>query len=606
MNLNKKVFIGFLFFIIIPLFVLGTAVYTVSQQLIEKKYGDLTEVTLQAISRNIYYMFKEANYFSDFWMVKDSIQGIYRTIDEVRPNEEAPSSYDLNTFDTLLRGSILTYSPIQSVVIYNNAGKSFSAGRTSGNALPWKTLSSSTAFEQIKELNGSPMWIGPSEYKELGAGRGEFYQARLVKDFWTMDNLGYMLLKFKFNELDQIFKSFNTNEDSSKRYLLVNKSGLIFYDNKMNLEGANVLQLLQGKLDLRQSNRSFQATFQNERSLVSLYHLNINQMGVQDWSVVSITSWKYVAGEIETIMKLVAGITFVCLFFALVYNLVFVRRIVQLILRMLGAMKKVERGDLTTRMEESGKDETTALARGFNSLVVRVEDLLEEVKRQQDRKNKAELMLLQAQIKPHFLFNTLESINVLAIQNQGKKVSQMVYRLGNLLRIGMESREEISLKQELDHLKSYLEIQEFRFEDQFRYEIESDSEILDYCVLKLTLQPLVENALQHGFEPIDYMGEISIKLLDEGERIGLYVTDNGIGISNEKLAKFHYKTELETPLHEILDANVNEERRGLGVSNVADRIRIQYGPHYGMFICSMEGHGTTMKIVIPKTKGAGL
>ncbi|SDN53613.1 Histidine kinase-, DNA gyrase B-, and HSP90-like ATPase [Paenibacillus sp. yr247] len=603
MNLNKKVFIGFLIFIIIPLFVLGSAVYTVSQQLIEKKYGDLTEVTLQAISRNIYYMFKEANYFSDFWMVKDSIQGIYRTI-EVKPNEDSPSSYDLNTLDTLLRGSILTYSPIQSVVIYNNAGKSFSAGRTSGSALPWTVLMKSTAFGQIQELNGSPLWIGPSEYKEFGAGRGEFYQARMVKDFWTMDNLGFMLLKFKFNELDQIFKSYNTNEESSKRYLLVNKSGLIFYDNKQNLEGANVLLLLQGKLDLQQSNHSFQANFQNEKSLVSLYHLNINQMGVRDWSVVSITSWKYVAGEIETIMKLVAGITFICLFFALVYNLVFVRRIIQLILRMLSSMKKVERGDLTTRMEESGKDETSALARGFNSLVVRVEDLLEEVKRQQDRKNKAELMLLQAQIKPHFLFNTLESINVLAIQNQGKKVSQMVYRLGNLLRIGMESREEISLKQELEHLKSYLEIQEFRFEDQFQYEIEAPSELLDFHILKLTLQPLVENILQHGFEPIAYMGLISIKVVNEGERIGIYVTDNGIGISADKLAKFHYKTELETPFHEIL--GTNEERRGLGVSNVADRIRIQYGSHYGMFICSQEGHGTTMKIVIPKNKGEGL
>jgi two-component system sensor histidine kinase YesM len=600
MNLNKKVFIGFLLFIIIPLFVLGSAVYTVSQQLIEKKYGDLTEVTLQAISRNIYYMFKEANYFSDFWMVKDSIQGIYRTIDAAKPNEDPLSSYDLNTFDTLLRGSILTYSPVQSVVIYNNSGKSFSAGRTSGSSIPWQTIQQSMAFQHIQELNGSPLWIGPSEFKEFGSGRGEFYQARMVKDFWTMDNLGYMLLKFKFNELDQIFKSFNTSEQSSKRYLLINKNGLIFYDNKQSLEGANVLQLTQGKLDLGFNNYSFQANFQNEKSLISLYHLNINQMGVQDWSVVSITSWKYVAGEIETIMKLVAGITFVCLFFALVYNLVFVRRIIQLILRMLSSMKKVERGDLTTRMEVSGKDETTALARGFNSLVVRVEDLLEEVKRQQDRKNKAELMLLQAQIKPHFLFNTLESINVLAIQNQGKKVSQMVIRLGNLLRIGMENREEITLKQELEHLRSYLEIQEFRFEDQFQYTIEAPQELLHEDILKLTLQPLVENSLQHGFEPIDYMGLIAVKVVDEGDRIGLYVTDNGVGISNEKLAKFHYKTELETPFHEILESN--EERRGLGVSNVADRVRIQYGEHYGMFICSQEGQGTTMKVIIPKRK----
>jgi two-component system, sensor histidine kinase YesM len=122
--------------------------------------------------------------------------------------------------------------------------------------------------------------------------------------------------------------------------------------------------------------------------------------------------------------------------------------------------------------------------------------------------------------------------------------------------------------------------------------------------LKLTLQPLVENSLQHGFEPIDYMGFISIRVLDEGERIGIYVTDNGVGISEEKLAKFRYKTELETPFHEIMD--VNEERRGLGVSNVADRIRIQYGAHYGMYICSAEGCGTTMKIVIPKNKGVHL
>jgi len=601
MNLNKKVFIGFLLFIIIPLFVLGTVVYTVSQQLIEKKYGDLNEVSLQAISRNIYYMFKEANYFSDYWMVKEGIQAIYRTMDGVQPDDKALSSYDVNTFDTLLRSSILTYSPVQSVVIYNNRGRTFSAGRSSSsNFTPWEALRDSAVFKQIETLNGRPLWIGPGEYQEFQTGHREFYQARLVKDFWTMDNRGYMLLRFRFNELDQIFRSFNTNEENSKRYFLVNKSGLIFYDNKTSLEGANVLQLLPGKLDFQHPNQSFQADFLNEKSLISQYPLALNDMGLQDWSVVSITSWKYVAGEIETIMKWVAGITFICLFFALVYNLVFVRRIIQFILRIVSSMKRVERGDLTTRVEVSGKDETQALARGFNSLVVRIEDLLEEVKRQQDRKNKAELMLLQAQIKPHFLFNTLESINVLAIQNQGKKVSQMVYRLGNLLRIGMEGKEEITLKQELDYLKSYLDIQEFRFENQFTYTIEAPAEVLDCYILKLTLQPLVENSLQHGFEPIAYQGTISIRVEDEETRIGIYVTDNGIGISNEKLSKFRYKTELEIPIHEI--RGVTEERRGLGVSNVADRVRIQYGSSYGMYICSLEGQGTTMKIVIPKNK----
>jgi sensor histidine kinase YesM len=586
------------------MFILGTVVYTVSQQLIEKNYGDQTEITLKAIGRNINYMFKEANYFSDFWMVKESIQSIYKTLDEVRPNEEYVSYSDINTFDTILRSTILTYSPVQSVTIYSTNSKSFSAGRTSGNTIPWPALTQSLAFSKISQLNGVPLWIGPSEYKEFPGNRRDFYQARIVKDFWTMDNRGYMLLRFRFSELDPIFSTYNQNKDNSKRYLIINKSGLVLYDNKEGLEGINLLELLPNKLDLNDQNRSFKADFQNQQSLITLYHLNLNEMGVQDWSVVSITSWQSVAGEIETMMKWVAGITFICLFCALVFNLVFVRRIILFILTIVSSMKKVERGDLATRVETSGQDETTVLAKGFNSLVARIEDLLLEVKLQQDRKNKAELMLLQAQIKPHFLFNTLESINVLAIQNQGKKVSQMVHRLGSLLRIGIDGNEEISIKQELEHLKSYLEIQKFRFEDQFHYEIEVPEKLLDFYILKLTLQPLVENSIQHGFDTLACMGFVSIKAIDEGECIGIYISDNGTGISSEKLAKFHYKMELETPFDEI--RGFNEERRGLGVNNVADRIRIQYGARYGLFICSQEDEGTIMKIVIPKYKEESL
>jgi len=598
MNLHKKVFLGFLTFIIIPLFLLGTVVYTVSMHLIEKKYGDQTEITLQAIGRNIQYMFKEANYFSDFWMVKDSIQSIYRTLDGVRPNEDDLSSYELNAFDTVLRSTILTYSPVQSVMIFNNYGKAFSAGRSGSSMIPWTALSDSSASQQIFNLNGIPLWIGPGEYKEFPGDRSDFYQARIVKDFWTMDNRGYMLLRFRFQELDPIFSAYGSQQQNSNRYLLINKQGLVLYDSQKGLEGASVLELLPGKLKLGEPNYSFQADFDKEKSLISLYHLNLNAMGIQDWSVVSITPWQHVAGELETIMSWVAGITFTCLCCALVFNLVFVRRIIQFILQVVSSMKRVERGDWSTRVEARGSDETTVLARGFNSLVVRVEDLLEEVKMQQDRKNKAELMLLQAQIKPHFLFNTLESINALAIQNEGRKVSQMVYRLGNLLRIGIDGKEEIPLRQELEHLKSYLEIQTIRFEEQFGYEIDIPRELYDCRILKLTLQPLVENSIQHGFDPIDYKGFIAIRAVDEGDRIGLYVADNGVGIAEERLAKFHYKTELNTPLDEIRDAA--EERRGLGVNNVADRIRIQYGPGYGLFICSEEGRGTTMKVVIPK------
>jgi sensor histidine kinase YesM len=290
---------------------------------------------------------------------------------------------------------------------------------------------------------------------------------------------------------------------------------------------------------------------------------------------------------------------------ALIFNLMFVRRTVTFIVRVVKAMRKVERGDLSTRIKVVGKDETTTLARGFNSLVTRVSELLEDVKQEQRRKRKAEMMLLQAQIKPHFLFNALESINILAVQNEGRKVSKMVLRLAKILRISIQQKEEITIEQELEHLTSYLEIQKYRFEELFEYTIDVPKPLLSNPILKLTLQPLVENSIQHGFDGIDYMGQIHVRAREEGSNIALYIEDNGIGITQQQLALF--ATSGMTSLQEMYEETPETgERRGLGVSNVADRLRIHYGNGYGLILCSASGQGTVIKCLIPKAMRSDL
>ncbi|MGV2788377.1 sensor histidine kinase, partial [Clostridium perfringens] len=129
-----------------------------------------------------------------------------------------------------------------------------------------------------------------------------------------------------------------------------------------------------------------------------------------------------------------------------------------------------------------------------------INNLFAQIKKEQRQKTDAEMRVLQAQIKPHFLFNTLVSINVLAVQNEGRKVSEMVYRLASILRISIQEKEEITLDEEIKHLQSYLEIQKFRFEELFEYEIDVPKELMHSRILKLTLQPLGENSIQHGFE----------------------------------------------------------------------------------------------------------
>lgn len=616
MNLSKKTFLAFLAFIIAPMFVLGVVAYSMSQELIVKKFGDQSEITLKAIGRNIRDVLKEANYFSDFWMVKDSIQGMYRVLDQMQATGQPLSSYELNEMDTVLRGTLLTYAPIQSVALFNKDGQSISAGRMTNSPLSFQELKASGSFPAVTSGNGVPVWIGPKEDPSFPAAARDFYQVRIVKDFWTMDDRGYMLLRFRFPDWNAMFQLYDSGagSDRARRYMLLDRNGLVLFDTFQELEGTWLPLSIMGHGGGGSTDDfSYKGDFRGETSLISLHRLDMDELGARGWSLVSVTSWKYVAGEMTSIMNGVIGIMILCLVCALLYNLVFVRRMIGLLLRVVASMKKVERGDLTTRVHVAGKDETMVLAKGFNSLVARIEDLLEEVKREQERKNKAELMLLQAQIKPHFLFNTLESINVLAIQNQGKKVSHMVHRLGSLLRISIDKREEVPLRQELAHLRSYLEIQSFRFEDLFSFEIDVPEELLETTILKLTLQPLVENSIQHGFDGLERLGRsgrIAVRARDEGSRVALCVEDNGIGIEAQRLAGFRYHEQGWRGSDGLLsEAAAAEEEAGtagggLGVANVADRLRIRYGSPYGLYICSVPGEGTKIKLLVPKATAA--
>jgi two-component system, sensor histidine kinase YesM len=600
MSLYKKILMAFLIFIILPLLILGWISYTLSQNLIESKYNQQTELTLKAVGRNIRYVLKEANYFSDYYsIIKPDISAIFKDLNTYSSNSRKEI---LPNYETEIRRSLLTYSPILSVALYSNTGVTATASNSSSKFISYDQLKASPVFDEVKKLNGIPKWIGPKEHKELQLDDNYFYQIRVIRELYSTEEIGISIAQLQLMELENTFNLYNSDTLKSHRFLIMNKNGTIIFDNRnQQLLGQNLLYKITENVEANSSFYSQKVTFQNAKNIISFYPLALEDLGASDWIVVSVTPWNYVTGQIQTIMLWISVILFLILSSALIFNFAFVTRIIRFILLIVNSMRKVERGDLSTRVIVHAKDETTILALGFNSLVARINELLEEVKLQQNRKNKAELMLLQAQIKPHFLFNTLESINALAIQNQGAKVSQMVYRLGNMLRVSIYEKEEITIRHELDHLQSYLEIQEFRFEDSFQYAIQISEHLLDYSILKLTLQPFVENCIQHGFEGIEYMGQIRIYMQEEHDNIALYIEDNGIGITNELLASFHYSLELNRSF-ESNDA-IKGERRGLGLSNVADRIRIRYGNRYGIFICSQQNAGTTIKCILPKYRG---
>mgnify|MGYP000843568641 FL=1 len=249
--------------------------------------------------------------------------------------------------------------------------------------------------------------------------------------------------------------------------------------------------------------------------------------------------------------------------------------------------KMVGRGDFTVRSEKGYDDEIQMLNDTFDSMVGQIEILLNDVKHEQENLRQTELKLLQAQINPHFLYNTFDTIIYLAEDHQDEKVIEMITSLSVFFRTTLSKGEDIiSLREEEVHACSYLEIQKVRYRDILEYEIVIPEELLDYSVPKLTLQPLVENALYHGIKNKRGMGKITVKAWQSQCELFLQVKDNGIGMKQENLEKLR-KSVLE------------EHKIGFGLSNVHERIQLYYGSEYGLSIESEYDLGTEVTIKLP-------
>lgn len=250
-----------------------------------------------------------------------------------------------------------------------------------------------------------------------------------------------------------------------------------------------------------------------------------------------------------------------------------------------------------TRIELKGNDEIQTIGNTFNDMASQIEALIENVKKEQRLKRIFELRVLEYQMNPHFLYNTLDSINWLALENNQREISQMVNGLAKLFRIILsKGKEVITLREEFEMIGIYLDIQKIRFEERFEYGIALEPEIADYPIEKLLLQPLVENTIVHGMRGLRTKGNISIRGIYEGEYVVLEVTDNGLGMSDE---------DVENQL-KLLDKDIWQDEsisaKGYGMKNVDSRLKLMFGKSYYMTIASNKDmpSGTTVRIHIHK------
>ncbi len=236
-----------------------------------------------------------------------------------------------------------------------------------------------------------------------------------------------------------------------------------------------------------------------------------------------------------------------------------------------------------------GTREVRELSASFGHMVLRIQQLMSTVREEEINLRKTELKALQAQINPHFLYNTLDSIAWMCEQGRNSDAVRMVHALARLFRISISRGHEfIPIARELEHAESYLQIQMYRYKNQFTYAFDVDPDCLGYYCNKITLQPIIENAINHGLDLMVEEGRIDVVVRSEGEDIVFSVRDNGVGMSAEQI---------EAIMHS--DAS---DRTGIGIRNVNDRLQIYFGKNYGISISSEPDVGTCVEIRMPKLK----
>lgn len=393
---------------------------------------------------------------------------------------------------------------------------------------------------------------------------------------------GVMYVQYYTDFMERIIDSYK-NKMTDYCYLMDENRRLIFHP---------FMRLIQSGL---YEERTLEDIQECEDYLVETYEDNQwiiekQQIGYTGWNIVIVNSLSNVHEENVNVYY-ITWLAFLLVGLILIFfDILLFRMITDPIYQLMHTMNEFGKGNYQEKAKEAGIGELKSLSEHFNHMADKIQLQMDEILKNEREKQKMEKKLLQSQINPHFLYNTLDSIIWMIQSEEYAGAGQMVSLLAKFFRVSLsQGKDMIPLEKELEHATSYLAIQNIRFKDKFEFSVHADETLMKYLCPKLSVQPLLENAIYHGMEGMYEDGEITINVYEKENVIHIDVTDNGPGMSAEKVEY-------------IMNNQVVSSKRGsgIGVRNVNERIKLIYGKEYGVSVVSELDEGTTATIMIPK------
>lgn len=392
---------------------------------------------------------------------------------------------------------------------------------------------------------------------------------------------GVLLLDVNFNTIDELSERVSLGQKGYV-YMLDESAGNIVYHPQLELIYAS-LKDENVELALKHTYGSYIDESAEEAKMIS-----VQTIGNVGWKVVGVSYMDEVMTTSSVLNRSMSKLLVALALIVFLLSSMVSRRISRPIKRLELSMKSVERGDFDLTVSGEGPLEIKHLADRFNIMIGTIKQLMNRIVTEQESKRKYELEALQAQINPHFLYNTLNTVVRMVGMNKNEEVIKTITSLSKLFRISIgKGKSLIPIADEMEHARNYLIIQQMRFKNKFDYSFDMQEEALSYVTLKLIIQPLIENALMHGIEPSVDKGHIVVSARLDGSDVVIKVIDNGLGMSEKQLGKI------------LTGEVVSSKGSGVGIMNVQERIRLYFGEKYGLHFESELEVGTTVTIRFP-------
>ena len=396
---------------------------------------------------------------------------------------------------------------------------------------------------------------------------------------------GVLLVDMNFSGIEQICK--NVEVSKNGYVYLIDRDGEIIYHPRQQLIYSNLITE-NNKEAAKFEDGNHIEKFEGSKRLVT-----VKTVGYTGWKLVAISPMSDVTAGYYEFRVFAIFIMIFGIFTLISINMYVSSRIANPIKELEKAVKEFENGVVNLNISESGSYEIQHLTKAIKSMVNQMNLLMENIVIEQESKRKSELNALQAQINPHFLYNTLDSI-IWMIENENYDGAIiMVTALARFFRISLsKGKNVITVKDELEHARNYLTIQNIRYKNKFSYSIEADDDTLSLTSIKLIIQPLIENAIYHGMEYMNGDGDILVKSYKKDGDLYIDIIDNGLGMPQEIADKLLIEN----------NNNVQKKGSGIGLINVHERIKLYFGNDYGLEIYSEPDEGTTIRIHMPSVE----